>query len=618
QLQQQQQQYSQPNHHHHNHHHQQQRQSASVLKQYIKPLPKLPTEFDECRELSSTDDLSSRPHSPSVSSSDESYSKTTEGEDFDGEPQSPLPVASMFNATGGNMSISNPLQYLYPCDIQVDPTSPPKLSPIDFASMRDFEVTSTTMETKSSSAHNKGESCNSFEYQEKGPGVVPPPVTAAAAAAYPKSPFERELQRRMNESQSRPMLAQVSVVSGGSEATESAGREENQPTGGGAKGGGANGNAAFEQQQNHDDSLERVRNVNNLLVAKHPGTLEAIKEATRNKNPSESSHLQTSDTESCEIIHDYRKSEMKGRMQQQHPSYQQQQQLNQMHQQHHRHRNYHATKSTNDTSSNIEADEDMRSVGEHHHYSRRERELDRANAQRRDDEDEEDEDDEEDDVDEEQEEEDEDEDGEEEEDDDDDEDDDRNGGGQRRLRANRQQRAHDRRERCLSNSEGTGSANRNYITDELKYGAPLERDGAGRVGVGGVGIRDNNSSSHHNHQSLDSNPVESQSEWSDDECREEATGGAESTGYITDEPGLENISLLNEAGLTDAEGALSDVNSLYNAPDVDDTSISSRASSRLLSLDSLSGLYDCDLDSRHEMAIVSASHKITNKFGPVG
>lgn len=38
----------------------------------------------------------------------------------------------------------------------------------------------------------------------------------------------------------------------------------------------------------------------------------------------------------------------------------------------------------------------------------------------------------------------------------------------------------------------------NYINDELKYGA--------------------------GHQSIDSNPVESQSEWSDDECREEATG----------------------------------------------------------------------------------------------
>lgn len=100
-------------------------------------------------------------------------------------------------------------------------------------------------------------------------------------------------------------------------------------------------------------------------------------------------------------------------------------------------------------------------------------------------------------------------------------------------------------------------------------------------------------------------------------------GGAESTGYITDEPGLENLSLLNEAGLTDAEAALSDVNSC-NANDVDDTSISSRASSasRLLSLDSLTGFYDCDQESgaagsssKHEKAIMNVSHKITNKFG---
>lgn len=94
-------------------------------------------------------------------------------------------------------------------------------------------------------------------------------------------------------------------------------------------------------------------------------------------------------------------------------------------------------------------------------------------------------------------------------------------------------------------------------------------------------------------------------------------GGAESTGYITDEAGLENLSLLNE-GLTDNEAALSDVNSC-NAHDVDDTSISSRASSRLLSLDSLSGFYDNDQEpitnKSHEKAIMNVSSKITNKFG---
>jgi adenylate cyclase 1 len=109
--------------------------------------------------------------------------------------------------------------------------------------------------------------------------------------------------------------------------------------------------------------------------------------------------------------------------------------------------------------------------------------------------------------------------------------------------------------------------------------------------------------------------MESQSEWSEDECKDEG-GGCESTGYITDDPALENLSLLNEAGLTDAEGALSDVNSLYNAPD--DTSISSsRASSRFeLSLDSLSGLYECEVDTKNELAIVNVSNKITSKFGP--
>lgn len=50
-------------------------------------------------------------------------------------------------------------------------------------------------------------------------------------------------------------------------------------------------------------------------------------------------------------------------------------------------------------------------------------------------------------------------------------------------------------------SNGSLRLEANVINDELKYGA-----------------------AHHNHQSMDSNPLESQSEWSDDDCREEATG----------------------------------------------------------------------------------------------
>ncbi|XP_065155430.1 Ca(2+)/calmodulin-responsive adenylate cyclase isoform X11 [Atheta coriaria] len=103
----------------------------------------------------------------------------------------------------------------------------------------------------------------------------------------------------------------------------------------------------------------------------------------------------------------------------------------------------------------------------------------------------------------------------------------------------------------------------------------------------------------------------SQSEWSEDEeggASEPLLNDRESTGYTTDDPALENISMLNETGLTDAEGALSDVNSAYNDhnhdPDMDDnTSMSSRASSRIfdsdamMSLDSLSALYDSEYDN---------------------
>ncbi|XP_049823997.1 Ca(2+)/calmodulin-responsive adenylate cyclase-like isoform X2 [Aethina tumida] len=101
------------------------------------------------------------------------------------------------------------------------------------------------------------------------------------------------------------------------------------------------------------------------------------------------------------------------------------------------------------------------------------------------------------------------------------------------------------------------------------------------------------------------------SEWSEDEdggASEPLLNDRESTGYTTDDPALENISMINETGLTDAEGALSDVNSAYNDHnhdgDMDDnTSMSSRASSRIfdsdamMSLDSLSALYDSEYDN---------------------
>lgn len=50
----------------------------------------------------------------------------------------------------------------------------------------------------------------------------------------------------------------------------------------------------------------------------------------------------------------------------------------------------------------------------------------------------------------------------------------------------------------------------------------------------------------------------SQSEWSEDDdegaASEPLLADRESTGYTTDDPALENVSMLNETGLTDAEG----------------------------------------------------------------
>lgn len=101
---------------------------------------------------------------------------------------------------------------------------------------------------------------------------------------------------------------------------------------------------------------------------------------------------------------------------------------------------------------------------------------------------------------------------------------------------------------------------------------------------------------------------DSDEEDDDDEDEEKASKEPllEELGFQANDPALDNASMMNEAGLTDAEGALSDLNSIFNDPghdaDMDDTSISSRASSRifdsdqLLSLDSLNAMYDSEYD----------------------
>ncbi|XP_071520790.1 uncharacterized protein [Panulirus ornatus] len=110
----------------------------------------------------------------------------------------------------------------------------------------------------------------------------------------------------------------------------------------------------------------------------------------------------------------------------------------------------------------------------------------------------------------------------------------------------------------------------------------------------------------------------SQSEWSEDDdgAASEPLLDQESTGYTTDDPALEQVSMMNDAGLTDAEGALSDVNSIYNDPhqydgDMDDTSMSSRASSRIfdsdaiISFDQINAYYESEYDNYRPSAMAS-------------
>lgn len=382
-----------------------------------------------------------------------------------------------------------------------------KLNSIDLAYLKELDLSSTTESHAPSTLppNNKEiESCTSFEYHDNN-------LPSGAATSSIKSPFQREIQRLM-ESSSSKIPVPINRAGGGKATT---------PTG--SKGGILHLQYARDDHTNGDAMKMKNGNVDKptnyakmpsgpgvsmaTVNGKHPVGLEAIKEIAKNTTASESSHMQTSDTESCEMLQEMMVAESSGAAQQL-----QQQQLD------------------DENTSDFDDDNEYRKF--------------------------------------------------------------------------------DKSE--LVNSK--------TINDILKYGA--------------------------GHHSVDSNPGETQSEWSDEDDKDddEAKGmslgipfrtkcqqnwiflfsvlhidGAESTGYITDEPGLENLSLLNEAGLTDAEAALSDVNSC-NANDVDDTSISSRASSRLLSLDSLSGFNDYDQEStqtnkNHEKAIMNVSHKITNKFG---
>lgn len=166
--------------------------SNSFVETYMKPLPKLPTtnEFVESREMSSTDDLSQSDHRQSISvdsSSDESYSKTTDDCD-----QSNLKL---------NLpSKAGEQKHRY--------EEQPHKALQALKDLQDFEMSSTT-DHSLSTLPNKGESCQSFEFQDKREFClvlklsnvqIMSTIFFSIFLEFPKSPFERELQRLLNES----------------------------------------------------------------------------------------------------------------------------------------------------------------------------------------------------------------------------------------------------------------------------------------------------------------------------------------------------------------------------------------------------------------------------------
>lgn len=173
--------------------------------------------------------------------------------------------------------------------------------------MKDFEISSTTeSQAPSTTAQNRGgESCNSFEYHDRpgGPNHV----------IVQKSPFEREIQRLL-ESSARANNKELPighVLHIGS----------NNGSGNGLGNGGYhdkasnlnncrinidilynNSNSCNKLMNNNKSKyemecveklpkLQQQQSNNQIILGKHPVGLEAIKEITRNTNPSDSSQM---------------------------------------------------------------------------------------------------------------------------------------------------------------------------------------------------------------------------------------------------------------------------------------------------------------------------------------
>lgn len=279
---------------------------------YMKPLPKLPPNIgnvlvvyqdilfnsrkiklfitDEGPERSSTEDISSRPNSPSLSSSNEDILKPTATICDRGD----LPSTVDKHLLSRHADIEWMIRGGYPQYGGVDDTS--KLNSIDLAYLKDLDISSTTESQAPSTLppNNKEvESCTSFEYHKN--GII-------------NSPFQREIQRLLDSSSSKIPVPVGRANGPGINSnnyfsqkpqTNNIGNYSNYRSG--SIGSTSNTRNNINMTKYEFESVDKPNNYMQGMISggsgggaagsKHPVGLEAIKEIAKNTTAPDTNHM---------------------------------------------------------------------------------------------------------------------------------------------------------------------------------------------------------------------------------------------------------------------------------------------------------------------------------------
>ena len=245
---------------------------------YMKPLPKLPPNIDEGTERSSTEDISSRPYSPSLSSSNEDILKPTAN------------LGDRGDCSGSSVDMLNARYQTQP-----DPEwllragfGGGKINSIDLAYLKDLDISSTTESHAPSTLppNNKEvESCTSFEYHQS--GII-------------KSPFQREIKRLLESSASKiPVPISRATSSTITTATNPINYNNLKSYSNGLNGHQNNNCSKATARSKYEfESMEKPNNYLQVTLGgagaaggNHPVGLEAIREIAKHTTASDSSQM---------------------------------------------------------------------------------------------------------------------------------------------------------------------------------------------------------------------------------------------------------------------------------------------------------------------------------------